>query len=87
MQGDVPFCHAQRLPGGSTVLCTCEVESIEGRKVWMRATVSDGPDGKVFATSRALFVSPKPHKLLNEVVSYLWQGLTHSRSGSNEVDA
>lgn len=66
------------------MLCTCEVESIEGRKVWMRATVSDGPEGKVFATSRALFVSPKPHKLVKEITSYIWQGLTLSRSGGKK---
>ena len=57
------------------MLCTCELESIEGRKVWMRATVSDGPGGITYATARALFVSPKPHKLVKEALSYVWQGL------------
>lgn len=27
-------------------------------------TCSDGPEGKVYATARALFVAPKPHKAL-----------------------
>lgn len=77
--------YKARLPGGATVLCTCEVESIEGRKVWMRATVSDGPEGKVFATSRALFVAPKPHKLLKEITGYLWHGLTLSWAGNRDT--
>jgi hypothetical protein len=86
----------------ATILCTAEVESIEGRKVgttavmsdavhmqgvlyqlhgiasvddlatylvlqvWMRAIVSDGPDGRVYATARALFVAPKPQRLIHD---------------------
>lgn len=46
----------------SAVLCTAEVESLEGRKLWMKATVRDGPEGTVFASARALFVSPKPRE-------------------------
>lgn len=52
--------YRRKIDAGATVLCTTEVESIEGRKVWMKATVSDGPEGAVYATARALFVSPKP---------------------------
>ena len=34
----------------------------------MRAIMSDGPDGKVYATARALFVAPKPHRLVKDVL-------------------
>lgn len=37
----------------------------------MRAVMSDGPQGKVYATARALFVAPKPHRLLRDVVKAL----------------
>ena len=32
--------YKSKIAAGSTVLCTTEVESMEGRKLWMRATVS-----------------------------------------------
>jgi hypothetical protein len=35
-------------------------------QVWMRAIVSDGPDGRVYATARALFVAPKPQRLIHD---------------------
>lgn len=56
-----PACMAirvQRIPAGSIILCTTEVEKVEDRKVWMRATVSDGKN-TVYATGRALFVAPR----------------------------
>ena len=31
--------YKSKIAAGRTVLCTCEVESAEGRKVWMKATV------------------------------------------------
>ena len=31
----------------------------------------DGPDGKVYATARALFVAPKPQRLVFDVVKYV----------------
>ena len=65
----------QKIPGGATVLCTCELEKIEGRKVYMRARVSDGPDGKTYATATALFVSPRLRRLLKDGVIYVWEGL------------
>ena len=34
---------------------------------------ADGPDGKVYATARALFVAPKPQRLLMDVAKYLMQ--------------
>lgn len=32
--------YKSKIAAGSTVLCTTEVESMEGRKLWMKATVS-----------------------------------------------
>ena len=39
--------YKQKIPAGRLLLCTTEVESCEGRKLWMKATVRDGPTGKV----------------------------------------
>lgn len=36
-----------------------------------QATVSDGPNGTVYATARALFVAPRPQKALVDVGKYL----------------
>lgn len=50
--------YKQKIPAGSIILVSTEVEKVQDRKVWMRATVSNGK-GKVYATSRALFVAPR----------------------------
>ena len=47
------------LPANSTVVCTSELESANGRKVWMKATVMDADSKAVYASGRALFVTPK----------------------------
>lgn len=70
--------YISRISADKTILCTAEVESIDGRKVWMRAVMSDGPDGKVYATARALFVAPKPHQLLRDVVKQMAPGWLNS---------
>eukprot|EP00887_Chlorella_sp_A99_P004170 scaffold23.g4170.t1 len=67
--------YKHKIQAGRTVLCTTEVESVEGRKLWMKATVSDGPNGIVYATARALFVAPKPHKMVSDVGKYLLRRL------------
>lgn len=105
--------YKQKIDAGRTVLVTTEIESCEGRKLWMHATVrclrgsvgrggqcwqaqaaaqarctlgagsqqlglttspcipslscSDGPQGKVYATARALFVAPKPLRAVQDV--------------------
>jgi hypothetical protein len=47
------------LPAESTIICDAEVESMEGRKIWLTARLT-GPTGDtVYAASRALFVKPK----------------------------
>ena len=59
--------------GGKLLLVTAEVEKCEGRKLWMKATVSDGPgeDAKVYAEATALFVSPSAAKLAKEAAKYV----------------
>ena len=62
----------QKIPAGKMLLCTTEMESCEGRKLWMKATVCDGASGKVYATARALFVSPRKRKLIEEGAKYAY---------------
>ncbi|KAL6770898.1 hypothetical protein ACKKBF_B33150 [Auxenochlorella protothecoides x Auxenochlorella symbiontica] len=74
--------YKAKIPAGQRLLCTAEVESAEGRKVWMKATMTDGPGGKVFATSRALFVAPKLQKVVPMVTSYLWHRVFGSKKAA-----
>lgn len=53
----------QPIPAGSHIICTASLDSIEGRKTWVRATVRDRPDGVEYAAGKALFVIPKKHPL------------------------
>ena len=53
----------QPIPAGSHIICTASLDSIEGRKTWVRATVKDKPDGVEYAAGKALFVIPKKHPL------------------------
>ncbi len=64
--------YKAKIAAGTTVLCTVEVERMEGRKLWMVASLTDGPGGKVFATSRALFVAPKLSRFATDVAKYVW---------------
>ena len=48
----------QPVPAGSILLVTTQLESIDRRKVWMSATVTDGSSDKPYAHGRALFVAP-----------------------------
>eukprot|EP00891_Asterochloris_glomerata_P007240 jgi/Astpho2/7240/Aster-01548 len=67
--------YKAKINAGSTILCTCSVESMEGRKVWMQATISDGPTGKIYAKARALFVAPSSQRLAKDVFNYLKDGM------------
>jgi acyl-coenzyme A thioesterase PaaI-like protein len=55
--------YKKKIPSGTVLLVTAELESVEPRKVWMKATVSNG-DKSAFATGRALFVAPNIGKQL-----------------------
>ncbi len=57
-----PLC-LQPIPAGSHIICTSKLESLEGRKTWVTATVSDQPNGQIYAVGKALFVVPKTHPL------------------------
>lgn len=48
---------------------------MEGRKLWMKSTVKDGPTGKVYATARALFVAPSSTRLAKDAVRLLRDGV------------
>lgn len=41
------------------VVCTAELVEVDGRKVWMKATVVDSKSRIVYASGKALFVTPK----------------------------
>ena len=69
------FVTLQKISAGATILCTAELESVNGRKVWMKSTVSDGPSGKVYATARALFVAPSSTRLAQDAVKMLKDGI------------
>lgn len=47
------------LPVNTVAVCTARVESMEGRKIWTYAEMLDRPGGTVFATGKALYVTPK----------------------------
>ena len=72
---DLQCVPLQKLSAGSTILCTAEVESIEGRKLWMKSTVTDGASGKVYATARALFVAPSSTRLAKDALKFLKDGV------------
>lgn len=57
-----PMHHAfllQPVPAEATVVCEAEIESIEGRKIWLTARLTDPTQQTVYAASRALFVRPR----------------------------
>ncbi|KAK9812066.1 hypothetical protein WJX73_002669 [Symbiochloris irregularis] len=62
-----------KIQAGKLLVCETEVEQIDGRKLWMTATVRDspGPHGKVYATARALFVVPRPTRLIQDATKYV----------------
>lgn len=49
--------YKQKISAGTVLLVTTELETIEPRKVWMKATVTDG-GSHTFVQGRALFVAP-----------------------------
>jgi len=60
---------------GRLLLATVEVDKIEGRKLWMTATLRDSPGGKVYAKGRALFVAPSNKHLFKAGLKYVMSGL------------
>jgi acyl-coenzyme A thioesterase PaaI-like protein len=66
--------YQRRISAGSTVLCRAWVDRIEGRKLFMRAELRDGPEGKVYAESKAIFVRPRLTSLFADLWSFLMGG-------------
>ena len=68
--------YHRKIPAGRLLLVTAEVESVAGRKLRMKATVTDGPPGgegtRLYASAGALVVAPRPVRLVKEVVRYVW---------------
>ncbi len=60
---------------GRLLLATVEVEKIEGRKLWMTASLRESPQGKVYARANALFVAPSSKHLLKAGLKYVASGL------------
>lgn len=74
--------YKRKIPSGTVLLVTAELESVEPRKVWMKATVSNGSPraGATFATGRALFVAPNIGKQLANML-----GLNKGSSSSSRT--
>eukprot|EP00877_Chromochloris_zofingiensis_P012887 jgi/Chrzof1/7852/Cz02g38260.t1 len=68
--------YKKKIPAGTTLLVTTEIETIEPRKVWMKAHVTNG-EGVTYATGRALFVAPNIGKHFSKVLS--WAGVTRQQ--------
>lgn len=68
--------YKKKIPAGSLVLCTTEIEKVDGRKVWMRASVTDGKGANTYASARALFVAPRtPGETVAQTVAGFFGGL------------
>ena len=61
--------YKQKIPAGTVLLVTTEVEAVQPRKVWMKASVCNG-EGNKFATGRALFVAPNIGKHFSKLMSW-----------------
>eukprot|EP01025_Chloroclados_australasicus_P067078 TRINITY_DN9272_c0_g1_i5.p3 TRINITY_DN9272_c0_g1~~TRINITY_DN9272_c0_g1_i5.p3 ORF type:complete len:137 (-),score=7.47 TRINITY_DN9272_c0_g1_i5:414-824(-) len=60
--------YGYQVPVDSVLLIEAQVDEIEGRKLWMSASVRDQLNGKEFVQSRALFVSPKWYSFITTFV-------------------
>eukprot|EP01025_Chloroclados_australasicus_P067076 TRINITY_DN9272_c0_g1_i1.p1 TRINITY_DN9272_c0_g1~~TRINITY_DN9272_c0_g1_i1.p1 ORF type:complete len:304 (-),score=19.66 TRINITY_DN9272_c0_g1_i1:414-1325(-) len=60
--------YIKKVPVDSVLLIEAQVDEIEGRKLWMSASVRDQLNGKEFVQSRALFVSPKWYSFITTFV-------------------
>jgi acyl-CoA thioesterase FadM len=60
--------YKKPLPSDSLIKCTVQLEEVDKRKVWMRATISDGTSGKHCASAKALFVSPRWSSTLRRLI-------------------
>jgi len=54
------------LPVNTVAVCTAKVISHEGRKIWTQSEMLDRPGGTVFASGKALYVTPRQEILSGE---------------------
>lgn len=64
--------YKSKIAADSTVLCTAVVDKVEGRKLYMTAELRDGPEGRIYATSKALFVRPRLSKFISDLSKYVF---------------
>jgi acyl-coenzyme A thioesterase PaaI-like protein len=74
--------YKRTAPTGGALHITAEVESVEPRKVWMRASVKDGATGAEYATGRALFVAPHLGRMILRALGLPGPG---GRAGASEL--
>eukprot|EP00775_Hariotina_reticulata_P009986 gene9986-10141_t len=77
--------YKRKIPAGTVLLVTTELESVEPRKVWMKATVSNGAT-TTFATGRALFVAPNIGRQFAALLKWK-DGLVQPKAGAATVAA
>ena len=63
--------YRTQIRAGSTVLCRACVDRVEGRKLYMRAELLDGPAGRVYAESTSIFVRPRMSRVAAEAGKWL----------------
>ena len=63
--------YRTQIRAGSTVLCRACVDRVEGRKLYMRAELLDGPAGRVYAESTSIFVRPRISRVAAEAGKWL----------------
>lgn len=51
--------YKKPLPAPCTVCCTARLLSVDGRKLWSSVELADRPGGTVYASGKALFVTPR----------------------------
>ncbi|KAF8068256.1 THEM4 [Scenedesmus sp. PABB004] len=78
--------YKRKIPAGTVLLITTEVEAVEPRKVWMRAGVSDGR-GTTFAAGRALFVAPNLGKQFAGLLKWRDGAVASSSAGAAPATA
>jgi hypothetical protein len=71
--------YKKKIQAGTVLLVTAELESVAPRKVWMKASVTDGRKA-AFATARALFVAPNLGRQLAGL--FKWNGSSSSSSSA-----
>jgi acyl-coenzyme A thioesterase PaaI-like protein len=76
--------YKRTAPTGGELLVTAEVESVEPRKVWMKASVRDGATGNEYATGRALFVAPHLGRMILRAMGLPIPG---GKAGASELGA